>query len=225
MRRIKSYKLFEKNDGKALKLKYYAVDWDDNILHMPTVIHMDHLIDGKWVPEDVSTEKFAQVRTDKTNWRLIDNKPDEAFSEFRDVGKRGSNTFLHDVEIAVEDNKYGPSWDKFIECLVNGHIFSIITSRGHEPESIRKAIEWIINDILSDDQKYEMYQNCLKFVYLYNVNKKYDGIPKNEVFTENPLIKDYLDVCGYYGIQSKWFISKFGDNTPEKAKGIAMNYL
>ena len=153
---------------------------------------------------------------------MIDNKPDEAFSEFRDVGKRGSNTFLHDVEIAVEDNKYGPSWDKFIECLVNGHIFSIITSRGHEPESIRKAIEWIINDILSDDQKYEMYQNCLKFVYLYNVNKKYDGIPKNEVFTENPLIKDYLDVCGYYGIQSKWFISKFGDNTPEKAKGIAM---
>ena len=29
--------------------KYYIFDWDDNILHMPTKIKMEHLEDdGKW---------------------------------------------------------------------------------------------------------------------------------------------------------------------------------
>ena len=32
--------------------KYYIFDWDDNILHMPTKIRMEHLDDdGTWRPE------------------------------------------------------------------------------------------------------------------------------------------------------------------------------
>ena len=42
--------------------KYYIFDWDDNILHMPTKIRMEHLEDdGTWKPVEVSTSTFALV--------------------------------------------------------------------------------------------------------------------------------------------------------------------
>ena len=74
-------------------LLYYAFDWDDNILNMPTKIHMDHLVDGEWVPTQVSTAEFAEVRNDKTNWRI---NYDNAFVEFRDQGERGDKGPLGD---------------------------------------------------------------------------------------------------------------------------------
>ena len=79
-------------------LLYYAFDWDDNILNMTTVIHMEHLINGEWIPEDVSTSKFAEVRNDKDNWRILNGDPEQAFSEFRDNGPRGNVAFLEDVK-------------------------------------------------------------------------------------------------------------------------------
>ena len=46
--------------------KYYIFDWDDNILHMPTKIRMEHLEDdGTWKPVEVSTSTFALVRADE----------------------------------------------------------------------------------------------------------------------------------------------------------------
>ena len=57
-------------------LLYYAFDWDDNILNMTTVIHMEHLVNGEWVPEDVSTSRFAEVRGDKENWRILGSDPE-----------------------------------------------------------------------------------------------------------------------------------------------------
>ena len=45
-------------------LKYYIFDWDDNILRMPTYIHLERrLRDGSWVPHLVSTALFSVIRT------------------------------------------------------------------------------------------------------------------------------------------------------------------
>ena len=71
-------------------LLYYAFDWDDNILYMPTKIHMEHKIDGEWIPESVSTHQFSMVRGDSENWRILSGNPEVAFSEFRDNGSRVS---------------------------------------------------------------------------------------------------------------------------------------
>ena len=69
---IKKFNRFFANaDSKDQYLHYYAFDWDDNILNMPTVIHMDKLVGDEWIPTDVSTADFAEVRNDKENWRLI----------------------------------------------------------------------------------------------------------------------------------------------------------
>ncbi len=215
---MKYLKKFNENINKPV-LKFYAFDWDDNILYMPTKIHMDKLIDGEWVPTDVSTADFADVRNDKENWRILNNNPIEAFSEFRDFGPRGEDAFLEDVKSAISSNKLGPAWDDFIECLTNGSLFSIITARGHEVGPMRKGIEWIIDNILSDDQLYEMYNNLLKFAYLFKSNAEFDRILKGNASSNN-LVKLYLDNCEFVGVSAP---SRGGSpSNPEKSKEEAL---
>ena len=119
--------IFESN---SLELHFYSFDWDDNILHMPTVIHMDKKEGSNWIPVDVSTSEFAKVRNDKENYRLRNDDSSFAFSEFRDSGPRGESAFLLDVNKALNEGLFGPSWDAFIKCLSEGAVFSIITARG-----------------------------------------------------------------------------------------------
>lgn len=199
-------------------LYFYAFDWDDNILNMPTVIHMDKKVGSSWVPTDVSTAEFAEVRSDE-NYRLINDNPDEAFSEFRDFGKRGINAFVTDVEDAISKGSYGPAWDDFIECIVAGSIFAIITARGHEPEAIRIGIEYILDNILTEDELYEMYNNLLKFDYMFDESTNKDRILKGNP-SDNQLVKNYLDNCDLVGVSAP---SRGGSpSNPEKAKEEAL---
>ena len=188
-------KYFENKDRVSRpQLKYYALDWDDNILFMPTVIHMEKMTDGEWVVEDVSTAKFAEVRKD-SKYRLIDNDPDKAFCEFKDDGPRGSDAFLIDVKEAIKMSKYGPSWDDFIEALTNGSLFAIVTARGHNPEPMRKAVEWIIETQLNDEQKNDMAANINGFLSVFSDT---DVIQHNKGFDE--MVKIYLDSCDFFGV-------------------------
>lgn len=211
-------------ESSSLELHFYSFDWDDNILHMPTVIHMDKKEGEKWVPVDVSTSDFANVRNDKENYRLRDNDPSFAFSEFRDSGPRGEMAFLTDVKKALNEGLLGPSWDAFIECLKEGAIFSIITARGHEPSTIRKAVEHIIDNVLNEDEKFLLYSNCLKFSYIFGSSEEFDRIPKGKLSTL-PLVRLYLDSCDYYGVSSDSFAKEFGEasaSNPEVAKEMAL---
>ena len=201
---------------------YYSFDWDNNILDMPTKIHMEHLIDGDWIPEDVSTSDFAIVRSDSENWRVLNNDPLAAFSEFRDNGPRGEDAFLDDVKIAITNGKYAPSWDDFIECIINGSIFSIITARGHESVPMRKGVEYIIDNILSREQKDEMYNHLLKYHYLFK-GDAIDSMPKfldTETPSTNKLVSSYLDNCDFIGVSAP---SRGGNaSNPEEAKEMAL---
>lgn len=185
-------------------LLYYAFDWDDNIFYMPTIIHMENLIDGKWVKKDISTSEFAKIRTNINSWRLLDNNPDKGFSEFRDFGKRGDKALIEDLKIAVKRNKYGPAWLDFKECLTNGSLFAIITARGHEDETIKKAIVWIIDNLLSEDELHTMYNNLLKFSYLFKDEKieEYDKILNTDKPSNNQLIINYLNNCDFIGVSA-----------------------
>jgi hypothetical protein len=210
-------------ESSDLELKYYAFDWDDNILHMPTVIHMEQKVGDDWKPVDVSTAKFAEVRHDKENYRLTA----DSFSEFRDFGPRGKSAFLEDTKAAISDDKLGPSWDAFIECLSSGAIFSIITARGHEPESIKDSVEWIIDNILNDDEKFLLYSNCLKNAYLFSTPEveSYSRIWRNPI-SKMPLIQEYLRHCDFYGVASDSFAKEFGAGSsanPEVAKQNALD--
>lgn len=200
-------------------LLYYSFDWDDNILDMSTPIYMEKLINGKWVKKSVSTSKYADIRDESNKWRLLNDNPDKAFSEFRDNGSRGEDAFLLDVKEAISKENYGPSWNDFIECLTNGSIFSIITARGHESKAIEKAIAWIIDNILTSNELYLMYNNLLKFAYLFKYEDNYDrklvGIP-----SQNKLVQKYLKNCDFIGVSSP---SRGGiTSNTERLKGEAL---
>lgn len=209
------------SESKEDHLLYYAFDWDDNILNMPTVIHMEKKEGDNWIPVDVSTSEFAVIRGND-NYRILNNDVSQAFSEFRDQGKRKDMSFTYDVKRAIELGSYGPVWDDFIECLVNGSLFAIITARGHEPPTIRKGIEWIIDNILTDDELYSMYSNLIKFHYLFSGDDNFDRILKGEP-SKNGLVKKYLDNCYFIGVSAP-SMGASAEN-PEQAKKESLLYF
>jgi hypothetical protein len=208
---------------EGLELHYWAFDWDDNILHMPTNILMDKK-EEDWSPVEVSTSEFAVVRNDKENYRLRNNNPTEAFSQFKDTGPRGKEAFIEDVKSALYSKEFGPSWDKFITCLTDGAVFAIITARGHEPETIKLAVEYIIDSVLSEDEQYLMYNNCLKHSYFFDKDTEFERISKGALSKTN-LVKAYLNHCDFYGVSSQTFANEFGEasaSNPEVAKEMAL---
>lgn len=219
---IKKFENFSDVSSKSrnnLVLLFYSFDFDDNILFMPTKIHMEKLVDGEWKHIAVSTSKFAEVRNDIENWRILNNDPNEAFAEFRDFGPRGENAFLEDVISAIDTERLGPSWDDFKECLINGSLFSIITARGHESFPMRMGVEYIIDNCLSEDDKYRMHNNLLKFIHLFGSSRNIERIPRGE-FSKTKVVSDYLDNCDFIGVSSP---SRGGTpSSPEKAKEEAL---
>lgn len=210
---------------EGLELHYWAFDWDDNILHMPTTILMDKKDGDGWEAVEVSTSEFAIVRNDKENYRLRNNSPEEAFSQFRDTGLRGPNAFIDDVKKALDMKEFGPSWEKFVTCLTEGAIFAIITARGHEPQTIKSAVEYIIDNVLSKDEQYLIYNNCLKHAYFFNQDSDFERLPKGSI-SKTQLIQTYLNHCDFYGVSSESFRKEFGEGSaqnPEQAKEMALH--
>lgn len=217
---MKYLKTFENINNERKTLYYYAFDWDDNILIMPTVIHMETKIENSWTPIDISTTKFSEIRNDLENWRYPNNDPEKAYSNFRDKGPLGTDIFKEDVIKAIDLGNYGPSWNDFIECLINGCIFAIITARGHEPETIRKGIEWIIDNKLNENQLYNMYNHLIEYTYRFDmVENNFDRILKGQP-SKNILIKKYLNNCDFIGVSSASNSNLAA--TPEEAKKKAL---
>jgi hypothetical protein len=153
------------------------------------------MIDDDWVPIDIFSYEFHDYIYNK-NTRLRNKSYFETFKEQTDKGPRGNNSFLLDTIKAIKMKSFGPSWNDFIHSLVDGRIFLIITARGHEPASIRKSVEWIIYNYLTDDQLDEMTKNLSKY---------------HELFGENPddIIEHYLNNCEYVAIMSDYFKKTF----------------
>jgi hypothetical protein len=157
-------------------LKYYAFDWDDNIVTMPTQIMVLTYNDEEI---GISTEDFAKFR------EMIGNEPFEYKGEmivgyapdpYRYFRVTGDDQFIVDAMIATP----GPSWNDFVECINGGSIFSIITARGHTPSVIRDAI---YNYIVSD------HNGIDKEVLIENL-KKYRELTSENIGDNQTLIND-----------------------------------
>jgi len=186
---------------------------------------MDKMVNGKWSPVDVSTAEFVVVRNDKENYRLVNNDPNAAFCEFGDSGPRKQMAFVEDMKKAISEGLYGPAWDAFKQCLSSGELFALITARGNAPSTYRSAVEYIIDSVLSENEKFLLYSNCLKHAYFFAHDENFDRIPKGRL-SETPLVSVYLDNCYYYGVSSPEFAAEFGEGSasnPEMAKERALD--
>ena len=186
-------------------MKYYAFDWDDNIMMMPTKIILK---DENDIEVGMSTEDFAEYRSEigvkPFNYKgsTIVGYADEPFRNFRTGGDK-------QFKIDAMKGKPGPAWSDFVEAINNGSIFSIITARGHNPETIKDAI---YNLIVSDHMginKDLLIKNLRKFRDLSNMEDKSDV----------ELIKDYMDMNKYYPVS---FGTDAGAANPEELKVQAM---
>jgi len=186
-------------------LKYYAFDWDDNIMIMPTKIILKN---DKGDNVGMSTEDFAHYRTKigsedfEYDGNIIVGFSDDPFINF---GVKGDNKFIVDSMIG----EIGPSWDDFVECINNGSIFAIITARGHSPGAIREAIYNLIKGNVKGINKKELVKNL----------KKYRDFMDEDKLSDNQMIKEYLDLCKFHPVT---YNKPKNAQNPEQDKVVAL---
>ncbi len=205
-------------------LRLYALDWDDNILGMPTKIYLK---DDEGNSIGMPTDHFAEYR------HLIGKEPFEyedtnivGFDDdpFRDFTH--PETFLSDTIKAVKKNRFSPSFEKFKETLIYANPFSIITARGHSPKVIKKGVKLFINIALTPQEKQEMINNVKDVLDFEEIG----GFYKTGDLNDSQLIDVYLDEKGeYYPVSSKEFGQRFkldsskGASSPEHNKKLALS--
>jgi hypothetical protein len=185
-------------------MKYYAFDWDDNLMYMPTKIYLKDE-DGNSV--GMSTEDFAEYRSEvgkepfEYEGHTIVGFDNDAFRDFKVTGDK---KFLVDAMKAPT----GPAWDDFVEAVNNGSIFAIVTARGHTPSVLKNAVYNLIKKNKHGLNQQELVKNL----------RKYRDIADEEDMTDDELLKTYLEMC-------KWHPVTFGEGSaanPEELKVSAM---
>ena len=191
--------------------KYYAFDWDDNLLFMPTSII---LLSDKDDEVPMSTEDFAehrqQIGKEPFNYKgtaIVDFAP----KPFRNFRIEGDKRFVLDSLLAQP----GPSWNDFVECINGGSIFAIITARGHNPKTLREAVyNLIMSNHLGINSK-TLSRNLKRYRHLGG-DVDVEGKPISTL-TKNEL-NEYLNLCRFEPVT-------FGDgdaSNPEEGKIKAM---
>ena len=186
------------------KVRGHSFDWDDNILFMPTKIKMEKKESLRWIPVNVSTEEFAELRNNP-DYRLTDH----AFMDFQDP-----QTFISDTKKAIEDEKFAPSFDKLKESLIYANPFSIITARGTPSHTIKESIRILIGMTFDTEEVNKMVSN---------IEKTY---PSTKDMSMDEKIDFYLSKNDYSAVTSDEFKDKFGLDVdvenPEEGKKIAL---
>ena len=186
-------------------MKYYAFDWDDNVVHMPTKIILKNE-DGDEI--GMSTDDFAEYRhqigDEPFNYKgeTIIGYSDEPFKNFQTPGDK-------DYLIDAMRAKLGPAFDDFREAINNGSIFSIITARGHNPNTLKEAVYNYIISGFNGIDKDELVKNL----------RKYRDINDDEDMSDDELIKTYLNMNRYHPVS---YNDPEGAANPEEAKVRAM---
>ena len=194
--------------------KYYIFDWDDNILRMPTYIHLERRLgNGTWVPHLVSTALFAVIREDTVHYRPPGNDWSKAFVEFRDFASDDESKFLVDARAAIQRILNGeeappPSFDKFRRALVEARLFAIVTARGHNNETLRKGVELFIDSLLSESERAEMIRNMRGYIVCYR------GEDQNAVMSDAEVRDYYLGLNRYHAVTSRQFESLIKGQIP-----------
>ena len=182
-------------------MKYYAFDWDDNIMYMPTKIVLK---DSNGNEVGMGTEDFAEYRT-KIGVEPFEYKGKKivGFAEdpFRNFGVKGDKKFLLDSVLA----KTGPAWDDFVEAINGGSIFSIITARGHNPKTLALAVRKLIDGNVKGLSKKELVWNLRKY---------------NKIARQNPDVSDDRLIDFYVFKLNKYYPVTFGQGSAAKPEDL-----
>jgi hypothetical protein len=192
--------------------KYYIFDWDDNILHMPTRIHLEQRQpDGTWAPHLVSTSVFSVIRGDTTRYRPPDGEWAKAFVEFQDYANESESAFLRDTRLAIERVITGqeapaPSFETFRRTLIEGRLFAIVTARGHASATLRKGVHLFIDLVLTPAEREEMMANLRGYRVCFDHS--------THLGTDEEELACYLGHNRYHAVTSPGFSQRLADEAP-----------
>jgi hypothetical protein len=166
--------------------KYYAFDWDDNIVSMPTKIILKDE-DGDEV--GMSTEDFATYREEigkepfEFEGHTIVGFAEDAYKWF---GVKGDKQFIVDAMTA----KPAAAWPDFVEAINNGSILAIVTARGHTPSVLKEGVyNYIVSNTNGIDSN-ELVRNL----------EKYRDLNDEGTTSKREMIREYLDLCKFYPV-------------------------
>lgn len=151
----------EREDDRNLHLggrSFYFFDFDDNVAFLSTPLIIFH----KETKEELvlTSGEFASHHAKIGNagpykdYYIDFCDATGTFRHFRDkkmgffdrlIGQK--QLFVEDLLKALKDPDYywqGPSWSCFYHATLNERPLSIITARGHHPETIKEGIRWFV---------------------------------------------------------------------------------
>jgi len=134
---------------------FYFFDLDDNVLHLPTTIVLFSKKNNSI--KEVSTSEFADLKKElenpKSPWFSFEarfNSTHNSFMNFRDKDidtRKDEQTLILDLRRALDNSQLdwkGPSWNFFAYAVENSRPISIITARGHHPNTVKRAINHLV---------------------------------------------------------------------------------
>lgn len=138
-----------KSDGTS----FYFFDFDDNIMFLGTSILIRNTDTKK--EEPVTTRDFADIHPLLGKPGKWENYAtfDGSFRYFRDrpaseLEPGQKQYFVADVEKAVDSGNKGwkaPSWDLFVYACEKQRPVSIVTARGHSPETLKAGVRVLVD--------------------------------------------------------------------------------
>jgi len=192
--------------------KYYAFDWDDNLMYMPTKLFLK-AEDGSEVP--MTTGDFAEWR-DKIGKEDFDyeGKTIVGYAEnpFRMFGVKGDKQFLKDIAAKTTPLATDRSWNKFVEAINGGSYFAIITARGHNPLTLENGVKELIKIGRGGLDKNKLIKSLIAYEKITNANFKADKESKKE------LLLNYFNNCQFSPVS----YGEASASNPEQAKVKAL---
>ncbi len=133
---------------------FYFFDFDDNLVFLNTPLILFHKETQKELP--VTSEQWVihypdvGKRGPYKNYEMIDDNAVGTFRYFRDHNMSwikkilgGQQAFVRDIMAALGRPDFhwkGPSWNCFYHATFNKRPTSIITARGHKPDTVKAGI-------------------------------------------------------------------------------------
>lgn len=139
---------------------FYFFDFDDNVAFLTTKLILFHketdleiaISSGEFAKEHSAIGKSGSYQ----NYRIDFDDAMGTFRNFRDVNIEAlkklddqRQSFVRDVQEALglaHSHWQGPSWSCFYHASFNQRPVSVITARGHAPETIKDGIALLVNE-------------------------------------------------------------------------------
>lgn len=135
---------------------YYFFDWDDNIMYLDTKILVRNKQTGE--TREVSTTQYPDVHPNlgkAGEWQDYEEF-DGTYGNFRDIpadeiAPDQRQHFVDDVDKASSgqtargDGWQAPAWPYFKYACENQRPVSIVTARGHSPETLAAGVQLLVD--------------------------------------------------------------------------------